>query len=743
LFPVQIESEWTQPTGRGDSSGEESNGMVEIRESGAPRGARLLVVWDPQKQPAETEEGLQVALGSKLATTTGPGSASTAAARATPANAVGQLHERSIYGDCVRLLEELLRCGLRFVCFGQSRNAAELIYRLLEQRRRHGSAGLGAKRVGVYRGGYTAAERRQIEGDLFAGRLDGMVATNALELGLDVGRLDCTVMVGYPGSESSLRQQLGRSGRGERASLGILLLYEDGLHRYWAEHPDELWTGGGWQRRWSRPLPLENARLWELHLPVAAAEQELRGPPATDEMWPGDGQMREVLDRLLADGRLQWVDEDRTEEEQEQEQEQDEEDMFGEEGRRGRSRELESDGERTVPSTPVRSRAGGGRTAGQGGRPSEGRRLRYAGKERRPAMGFGLRGSEGERYQVVLVVEEEGGGEQERWVESLEAWACMMRAHVGAVYLYRGESYLVVRVEEGRRRVLLRGPVRPKLNYYTEPVDRIRVTMRRERAKAGYPLRGDGAAGQAAVHGTGWMVYGELHVERWIPYYRKRGLHGAILERVRLESEPRVTMETEGLCLSLARWMVRRLEGDREPGGCEEESDPRSRSFRTVFAAQHALEHVMRTVAPLVVESSSGSDLQGCGCEDANLDEMHPRMYLYDGLAGGSGLCRALYARRAVWLRQAEALLMSCGCASQEDRVGGGLVEGDARRERATVLKTETSGRRAGCVRCTFRSDCGERNEKLDRDGALLLVQGMLDGAHPKEEEGQRGEQEI
>ena len=96
-----------------------------------------------------------------------------------------------------------------------------------------------AERLAPYRAGYTAEERRRIEGDLVSGRLLGVVATEALELGVDVGLLDCALAIGFPGTVASLRQQWGRAGRrGE--GLALLVPGADALDRYFINHPDAL-----------------------------------------------------------------------------------------------------------------------------------------------------------------------------------------------------------------------------------------------------------------------------------------------------------------------------------------------------------------------------------------------------------------------------------------------------------------------------------------------------------------------
>lgn len=92
----------------------------------------------------------------------------------------------------------------------------------------------------VYRGGYSPAERRAIEAELFHGQLLGVAATNALELGVDVGSLDVTLHLGFPGSVSSLRQQAGRAGRREQQSLAVFVAFDGPLDQHFMRNPDHL-----------------------------------------------------------------------------------------------------------------------------------------------------------------------------------------------------------------------------------------------------------------------------------------------------------------------------------------------------------------------------------------------------------------------------------------------------------------------------------------------------------------------
>src|SRR5438046_2079107 len=100
----------------------------------------------------------------------------------------------------------LVTRGLRTICFAKSRKSAELIHKFTRDR----VDAETASRLAPYRAGYTPAQRREIERRLVGGDLLGVAATDALELGIDIGLLDCAISVGFPGTVASLRQQWGR-----------------------------------------------------------------------------------------------------------------------------------------------------------------------------------------------------------------------------------------------------------------------------------------------------------------------------------------------------------------------------------------------------------------------------------------------------------------------------------------------------------------------------------------------------
>ena len=132
---------------------------------------------------------------------------------------------------------DLVDEGARAIGFTRSRRAAEL---LAEFTRRGVRDAQARDRIRAYRAGYLAEDRREIERQLAAGELQAVAATNALELGIDIGSLDAAVLTGYPGTRASMWQQAGRAGRRSDESLAVLVAQDDPLDQYLVQHPGEL-----------------------------------------------------------------------------------------------------------------------------------------------------------------------------------------------------------------------------------------------------------------------------------------------------------------------------------------------------------------------------------------------------------------------------------------------------------------------------------------------------------------------
>jgi DEAD/DEAH box helicase domain-containing protein len=202
--------------------------LTVIGDDAAPRAERTVALWNP---PLTDEE-----LGLRA----------------------------SALGEASKLMADLVERGLRTLCFAKSRRAAELIHRFTADRLGDDSL------LSPYRAGYTPAQRREIERRLLEGELLGVSATNALELGIDVGLLDCVISVGFPGTVASLRQQWGRAGR-RGHGLAVLVASEDALDQYFMREPRALLG----RRVEAAILDHENPRVLDGHVRAAAFEAPL------------------------------------------------------------------------------------------------------------------------------------------------------------------------------------------------------------------------------------------------------------------------------------------------------------------------------------------------------------------------------------------------------------------------------------------------------------------------------------
>ena len=203
----------------------------EVSEDASPRGEKLFVLWNP---PMVDEE-----LGVR----------------------------RGAVSETAWLLKELVESETRTIAFCRSRRGAELVAEFA----RRELPGLLRARVKAYRAGYLPEERRELERALSDGELLAVAATDALELGIDVGSLDAALVAGYPGTRASLWQQTGRAGRRSEASLAMLVAQDDPLDQYLVQHPADLFD---------RPaeavmIDPDNPYVLGPHLACAARERPL------------------------------------------------------------------------------------------------------------------------------------------------------------------------------------------------------------------------------------------------------------------------------------------------------------------------------------------------------------------------------------------------------------------------------------------------------------------------------------
>ncbi len=199
-----------------------------------------------------------------------------------------------------------LRAGRQTVVFGRSRTAVEILLTGLREALREGAG--PRSRVRGYRGGYLPSERRSIERGLRDGEVLGVVSTNALELGVDIGRLDVAILAGYPGSIAATWQQFGRAGRRQGVSVGVLVASGSPVDRYVVGHPEFLLDGAPEEAR----LDPDNLHVLLAHLKAAAFELpfepgEMFGPAPADDLLAFLAEEGHV--RQAGDGRWYWSSE--------------------------------------------------------------------------------------------------------------------------------------------------------------------------------------------------------------------------------------------------------------------------------------------------------------------------------------------------------------------------------------------------------------------------------------------------
>jgi len=241
--------------------------MLLIDRSGAPRGQKVLVFYNP---PVVNEY-----LGIRKS----------------------YLHEAR------DLASRILQAGIQTIIFATSRLSTEILVTYLKEALER--TGGKSDQVRGYRGGYLPLQRREIEAGLREGQILGVVSTNALELGIDIGQLDACVIAGYPGSVASTWQQMGRAGRRLGPSLAILVGSSSPMNQFILNHPEYFWDRSPEHAR----INPNNPMILINHLKCAAFEL----PFAEGETFGGSdpAEMLKFLEEErvihLAGGQWHWM----------------------------------------------------------------------------------------------------------------------------------------------------------------------------------------------------------------------------------------------------------------------------------------------------------------------------------------------------------------------------------------------------------------------------------------------------
>ena len=468
-----------------------------VGDDGAPRAERTIVLWNPALQDAEL--GLR----------------------------------NSSLAEAAKLQAMFVERGLRTLTFAKSRKAAELIHRFTAER-----IGDDAH-LSPYRAGYTAQERRTIERRLLEGDLLGVTATNALELGIDVGLLDAVISVGFPGTVASLRQQWGRAGR-RGSGVAVLVASEDGLDQFFMREPDKLLG----RRVEAAILDHANPRVLAGHVRAAAYEAPL-----------GGGDPPEYLEAARDDPEL-----------------------------------------KETPAGFV-----------------------WAGREH-PAARIALRATDPDAFTIV----DGTTGDVLGLVERSRAYTTV---HKGAVYLHRGESYLVRELDL----TTLHAVVEPfSGNWYTQAKEETMTSIVE-------PRRVEWRLGME-------LAFGEIEVTEQVVAYERRTVSGQ--ERIELVPLvlPQTTFATEAI------WY---LPEPDQLAGLEE--------MPRLLGTLHAAEHAMISLLPLWAMC----DRWDIGGLSTNIHPQtgRPTVFIYDGHAGGVGLAERGFEQFEGWVRDTAELLAGCPCA--------------------------------------------------------------------------------
>ncbi|HPS88902.1 MAG TPA: DEAD/DEAH box helicase [Methanosarcina vacuolata] len=489
---------------------------------------------------------------------------------------------RSSFSEASSLFSKAVQAGLQTLAFTRSRQGVERMYKSCRELLRSRNL---SPAICSYRSGYFDQEREEIEKKMNSGEIRGVISTNALELGIDIGGLDACILDGYPGTVMSARQQAGRAGRSGNESLVILVAGTNALDQYYMRNPIDFFT----RSSENAVLNPKNPYILAGHLLCAAKELPLR---ASDEKFFGKGYPR-VVELLEAEGLLAGDD------------------------------------------------------------------LKYS-TDPFPYKHVSLRGIDNNTYSLLAFE-----GEKRFPIEKdIEETLAFRECHPGAVYMHRGESYYINRIDHEKKEI---HAIKTHDTYYTKPMIDSSVLV--QETYAVKPL----------LHASEVEVgLGEVEVtDRVIGYRKIQTQSNDVMSAHSLEMPP-VSLQTMALWLKLPD-RLQELVGEHKldfAGGI------------------HAIEHAMISMYPLHLLVDR-SDVGGVSTPS------HPDLggksgiFIYDGHRGGVGYAEKGYDLIEEVLDGTLKAIESCPCES-------------------------------GCPSCIQSPKCGNNNEPLDKHAAIMLLHELL-----------------
>eukprot|EP01031_Cornospumella_fuschlensis_P025938 gene25938-31324_t len=593
--------------------------VVDSNYDGAPRGERVVVFWNPplkssvhasaddqqcrkvldfdesfQKDRVSTEE---YKYNSRLENL--PSSPGTSSASPSSPDRLSAIYEIS------QLLEILIIKGVRTLAFCGVRRCVELVYKyvstLLTQHKREDLIPLLAS----YRGGYSKEERREIEHQLFSEQLVAVAATCALELGIDIGSMECTLHLGMPGTGSAFAQQMGRAGRKTQPSLHIVVAFNSPIDQYYIHNPDKLFVNK--QLAGERVVVnVDNVYTLRHHLVLAAKEVPLNFPLVCRqdgkswtvcdcELW-GE-EYEDSMEYLLNSHKLYLI------------KEQDLANLI-----RNSSISVGDGGVKSIkdfyPVDPKQNQP----------------KSRYRANLFTSAVTDVEKVSLRQIDPVTFTVVVEGTGEVLDTVGYSRAFYELFEQ---AIYMHRGKQYLVVKLD------MINYIARVKLvnvKYYTAASDRASINIVKVL--------------QLDENGTESIFnYGIVQVVKTVYGYSKHSLYSHFAFEKGECQLPPMEYETQAFWLCLPALVKSKLE---EMG-------------HNVTIAVHSANHAVVSLLPSVLACDPG-DI----CTehlDSRAHNSYNRLLFFDKPMGGIGLAKTLYLQHKVGiLRDAHEMLCRCQC---------------------------------------------------------------------------------
>jgi len=458
-------------------------------------------------------------------------------------------------------------------------------------------------RIQSYRAGFNKKDRREIELGLKSRELLGVCSTNALELGIDIGTLEATITLGFPGTISSFRQQIGRSGRGEEHSVSTLVPFASPLDFFYIHNPDVLF--GPIQEKLL--LNLKNKYLLKRQIRCAAHEEPLSEEEYVKFGIQDKALFKECLEELVK----------KTFQESERES-----------------------------STTYLSKKGNF----------------YVSNEGFPPKSVRIDNLSDIRYEIYIKTE----GGRLKYLTTEDKDYVYRDLHLGAIYYYKSEQFLVEKVDFDIKKVFL---AEIETNYHTiAQYDTIIKQLKLLSQE------------QVGSEPTFEKFYGKVNVRQIFHSYTKIN---TITQEAFEASEltmPELSFNTESF------WFL-------IPNPIKDIFKEKGLQFESSL---HAITHVLNHMIPLLAQIDV-YDIGGIYYLE-NTEYEQPTIYFYDMFKGGIGIAERIYEKFEDLLVKGYNLIKNCACTSRD-----------------------------GCPGCIMSSRCVELNENLDKEGALLLLELLIE----------------